>query len=189
MRSFFSFFCLTIAVASVVHAAPPSREESVFLFENRKLTVTLPEGFGWATAKDEDGMVNIRLADPKDRVSVELRFLPDPESRMANARARKELMNEMFNEFVGTSTEKAMRFEELQPQTGAGTYCVFTDASLVGKTTFPPGEYLHLTTGLKAWPGVVAVFRFFSRDTTSPEYEAVMKMLRESVHERNVPLK
>ncbi len=76
MRLFFSFFCLTLALASAVAAAAPSREESVFLFENRKLTVTLPEGFGWATAKDEDGMVNIRLADPKDRVSVELRFLP-----------------------------------------------------------------------------------------------------------------
>jgi hypothetical protein len=106
-----------------------------------------------------------------------------------NARARKEKMVELFQEYVDSSVEKAMQFEELDPRTGAGTYCVFTDASLVGKKKFPPGEFLHFTTGLKAWPGVLAIFRVFSNDTTSAEYRAAMKMLRESVQEKAVPLK
>jgi hypothetical protein len=95
----------------------------------------------------------------------------------------------MFVEYVDSSTEKAMQFEELEPQTGAGTYCVFTDAKLVGQTELPPGEYLHLTTGVKTWPGVAAVFRCFSNDTTSAGYKSILAMLRESVHERPVPLK
>lgn len=180
---------LFLAGACASSAAPQTREETVFLFENRKLIVAVPPGFGCVTAKDESGMVNIKLADPKDRVSMELRFLPDPEHRFINSRARKELMNEMFNDYVDTSTEKAMRFEELEPRNGAGTYCVFTDASLVGKTKPPPGEFLYLTTGLKVWPGVVAIFRFFSNDTSSSEYQAVLRMLRESVDEKAVPLK
>ena len=82
-----------------------------------------------------------------------------------------------------------MQFEELEPRTGAGTYCVFTDANLIGKAEVPAGEYLHLTAGLKAWPGVVAVFRLFSNETDSPEYQALMKTLRESLLERPVPLR
>jgi hypothetical protein len=89
---------------------------------------------------------------------------------------------------VEGSVEKAMQFEELDPKVGAGTYCVFTDANLVGKAKLPPGEFLHSTTGLKAWPGVVAVFTLLSNDTTSHEYTSVMKMLRTSVEERAPPL-
>jgi hypothetical protein len=120
---------------------------------------------------------------------MDIVFLPDSENRFANARARKEQMFDLFQEYVGSSTEKAMQFEELEPRTGAGTYCVFTDTNLVGKTTLPPGEYLHLTAGLKAWPGAVAVFRLFSNETKSDAYQAAMKLLRESLEERAVPLK
>jgi hypothetical protein len=129
------------------------------------------------------------LADPKERFSLDCVFLPDPEGELGSARGRAEKLVEMFNSYVESSKEKGMRFEELEPRTGAGTYCVFTDVNLVGKTQLPPGEFLHLTAGLKAWPGVVAVFRFFSNDTTSPEYQGVLKMLRESVDEKPVPLK
>lgn len=181
---------LGFVVVSILTAfATPSREEAIFVFENRKLSIAVPSGFGFASGKDEDGVVNVKLADPRDRVSVELRFVPDPESRLVNARARKEFINQLFNEYVDSSTEKAMRFEELDPSSGAGTYCVFTDSSLVGKAELPRGEYIHLTTGVKVWPGVAAIFRCFSNDITSAEYAAVLKMLRESVHERAVPLK
>ena len=104
-------------------------------------------------------MIAVKLSDEKESVTIDIQFLPDPEGRFANARARKELMHDMFVEYVDSSNEKAMQFEELEPRTGAGTYCVFTDTKLVGKTELPPGEYVHLTNGIKAWPGVVAVFR------------------------------
>jgi hypothetical protein len=42
---------------------------------------------------------------------------------------------------------------------------------------------------VKAWPGVVAIFRCFSNDTKSPPYQAVLRMLRASVHEKLAPMK
>jgi hypothetical protein len=180
---------LTIEVVGADGRPAKSREENVRVFESRKITIEVPEPMSFSTAKDENGLVVIKLADRGDTLNMELRILPDVEGRFANARARKELMYEMFNEYVDSATEKAMQFEELDPRVGAGTYCVFTDAKLVGKTTLPPGEYLHLTAGLKAFPGVLVVFRCFSNDTTSAEYQSLMKMLRESVQERPVPLK
>ena len=181
---------ILLPVVSTAVAAPPkAREETAFLFENRKLAVAVPDGFGCVTSKNEDGFVTMRLGDPKDRYSVELLFLPDPDRQFAGGRARREKMVELLADYVGSSSEKGMQFEELDPRTGAGTYCVFTDAVLVGKEKLPPGEYVHLTAGLKVWPGVVAIFRFFSNDTTTAEYRAVMAMLRESVQEKAVPLR
>ena len=175
--------------AAGLFAAEESREEAFLIFENRKLSIAVPTGFECVTAKDETGLVAaVRIADAKERCSLEIRFVPDADRRYAQARARCELMNEVFGEYVRASSEKGMQFEELEPRAGAGTYCVFTDSSLVGRADLPPGEYLHVTAGLKAWPGVVVIFRFFSNETDTPGYQAIMKMLRESLQEKSVPL-
>lgn len=183
--------CLPLLLAAALAAEPAakSREETIALVENRTITVSVPAGFTYAVNRGPEGPLGFRLADAKERFSLDCVFLPDPEGMFANARSRKEKLVEMFESYVESSAEKGMRFEELEPRTGAGTYCVFTDAALVGKTAYPPGEFLHLTAGVKAWPGVVAVFRFFSNDTSSPEYQAVLRMLRESVDEKPAPLK
>jgi hypothetical protein len=174
--------------ASLGHASPKEQTETIFLFQNRKVTITVPAGLGFQSSKDDRGIISIRLGHPKGQISMQLSFLPDAEGRFANARQRKEFMNATFQEYVAGSVEKAMQFEELDPKVGAGTFCVFTDANLVGKTKLPPGEFIQSTTGLKAWPGVVAVFTLLSNDITSPEYAAVMAMLRNSVEERAPPL-
>jgi hypothetical protein len=98
-------------------------------------------------------------------------------------------MVEFFQEYVAGSVEKAMEFEELSPRRGAGTFCVFTDAALVGKTELPPNEYHHLTVGVKAWSGTMVVFRLFSQDLKSAAHLAALRVLRESVEERPVPLR
>ena len=165
------------------------REEALFLFENRKVTIAVPAGFGYVLNKDDNGIAQVKMGDPKNRVSLDIVFLPDAVEEFKNSRARKELLAEEFRSYVDSSSEKGMQFEELEPRIGAGTYCVFTDSSLIGKADLPPGEYLHLTAGLKVWPGVVAIFRLFSNDTTSAEYQAALKMLRESVQEKPVPLR
>ena len=162
-------------------AAQKYRDETVFLFQNRKVTVAVPEGLGFQSSKNERGIISVRLGDPKNTINLQVSFLPDPEGRFASARDRKEFINETFHEYVAASVEKGMQFEELDPKVGAGTYCVFTDSSLVGKSRLPRGEFLQTTTGLKAWPGVVAVFTVFGNETTSMEYLAVMNMLHEGL--------
>jgi hypothetical protein len=186
----FSFRLISLSLLAVAVAwAGPKREEAITLFENRKVAIAVPEGFSYKTAADELGVAVVQLAAAKDKVTATLVFGPDPERQFATTRGRAEKMVEEFQEYVEGSVEKAMQFEELQPKVGAGTYCVFTDAKLVDQKEYPPGEYLNLTSGLKTWAGVAVIFRVFSNDTTSAEYQAVMKMLRESVQERTVPLK
>ena len=183
------FFVFFLALTSAFGAAKRAQEETVFLFENRRVMFDVPQGFGFASSKDDRGLITVRIADRKERVNLQITFLPDSEGQFGSARARKEFIHENFQEYLAGSSEKVMEFEELDPRQGAGTYCVFTDASLVGRSKVPPGEYLNSTTGVKAWPGVLAVFTLLSNGTQTKEYESVMTMLRESVQEKPTPLR
>ena len=176
---------LLAAVVSTLalSAAAKPQEETIFLFENRKVTVLVPDGFGFASTKDDRGLMTVEIGHPRDKVRLSITFVPDPEQVFMGARTRKEYINEQFGEFVENSVEKAMQFEELDPKLGAGTYCVFTDEKLVGQNKYPAGEYLHFVCGVKAWPGVAAVFRMFANDTQSKEYQAMLALLRHSVTE------
>lgn len=165
-------------------AREKAREEILVLFGQRRVALAVPDGFMFSSDKDERGMITAKITDPKEKISLQLSFLPDADGDFATARGRKEFMAQSFQQYVTGSVEQAMQFEELEPRAGAGTFCVFTDASLVGKTKLPPGEYLNSTTGIKAWPGCFAIFTLLSNDTTSHEYRAAMKVLRESLVER-----
>jgi hypothetical protein len=183
-------FLLRLGVLALLLAGPllaKEHLESVFLFQNRKVSLNVPDGLGFASGKDENGMVTVTIQDPKDKVSLQLVFLPDADDFFGSARNRKEFLNDKFQHRLTGSVEKAMQFEELEPQVGQGTLCVFTDTELVGKTKLPSGQFLNATAGVKAWPGVIAVFEIFSQDIKSKEYLAVLKMLRESVHEKPPP--
>lgn len=189
MKTLVSLLGLWALVPGLGLQAGVQREEAVLIFESRKVTVGVPAGFTATTNRDEAGLVQVHLAEATQKATLDLIFVPDPDGEALRSRGRKEKMVELFNSYVASSVEKAMRFEELEPRRGAGTYCVFTDASLVGKTELPPNEFRHLTVGLKAWSGVMTIVRLFSQDTTSPEYQALLKLLRESVEERPVPLR
>lgn len=179
--------CLSATLA--VPARSAQREEVVLLGEGRRVTIAVPSGFTFEQARDAAGLARAVLADAGRRVSLDLAFLPDPEGEAMRLRVRNERMVEFFQEHVAASVEKAMQFEELAPRRGTGTFCVFTDAALVGRTDLPPNEYRHLTAGVKAWAWVLVVFRLFSNDTSSEPYLAAMRALRETVDERPVPLR
>src|SRR5687767_11236048 len=114
--------------------APKLREQKIALTENREVIVNVPDGFALVTGQDPSGFVAIKLSDASVDVRNDVQCMRAAEGKYAQGRARMELMHEMFVEYVDASTEKAMQFEELQPRTGSGTYCVFTDSKLLGKS-------------------------------------------------------
>ena len=184
LHRLFAAVCLVPALTALA-----AKEESLSLFENRRVSVAVPEGCSYSAFKTEDGLATVKISNAQGSIALEVSFLPDPAGQFNAARDRAELMVERFQFYVAGSVEKAMQFEELRPRSGAGTYCTFTDAKLVGRKDFPPGEFLHATVGLKTWPGVVAIFTLFSNDPVSPAHQAAMKLLRESLQERPVPLR
>jgi hypothetical protein len=179
VRLFFGLGLLSLATAV-------AKEESIAIFDHRTVGVTVPEGFTLTQEIDQNGARVVRLANAAGSVDFEATFLPDADGDLASsARARKEMMVESFQSFVAESSEQTMQFEELDPRSGAGTYCVFTDAKLVGAEKLPPGEFRRVTVGLKAWRGGYAMFKLFSNDVTSADYLAALKLLRESLEEKS----
>jgi hypothetical protein len=166
-----------------VSAFAGQREET-FEFEGRRFTIPIPRGFTCDTVRPNAGEVTVRLTKPKEGLSLQLTVLPDPERFFTPARARKEFLADKFHSFAEKSVEKAMCFEEFTSRNTAGTYCVFTDSRLFGKTELPDGEYRHATTGIKVWPGCVAVFMLLSNDTTSKSYTTLFRVATDGLCEK-----
>ena len=181
----FALALMTVLSTDRALAAPKetAREETLLLFGQRRVTLTVPAGFIYSSGKNERGLITTQLTDSTETIMLQISFLPDDNGEFASSRGRKEFMVETFQPYVAGSVERAMQFEELEPRSGGGTYCVFTDAKLVGKTNFPPGEFLNSTTGVKSWRGCIAVFTLMSNNTTSEEYRTAIRLLRESLNE------
>jgi hypothetical protein len=184
-----AFLATIVCCLAGVAAAAVQREEAVALPDGRRVSIAVPAGWKFEQAREEGGAPRAVLNAADGKASLDLSFLPDPDGKALRLRGRNELMVGFFQEVVAGSVEKAMEFQELSPRRGAGTFCVFTDAALVGKAELPPNEYHHLTVGVKAWTGVMVVFRLFSQDVKSEAHLAALRVLRESVEERPVPLR
>ncbi|MFZ9746322.1 MAG: hypothetical protein ACO3G4_06800 [Opitutaceae bacterium] len=182
-------FAAGLLLAPVAAPAAAQREEILELAPGRRVTLAVPPGFAVERPADPAAPPELRLRDAAGTVSLDLAFLPDPEGRAATPRARRERLVELFQEHVAASVEQAMRFEELEPRRGAGTWCLFTDRALIDRAELPPNEYRLLAVGVKAWPGVMVVFRLFSQDAEGSAHRAAWAILRESVEERPVPLR
>lgn len=168
-----------------------AREEMLPLTETRSISITVPDGFNYKAGANARGELAAVIVDAQEQLSLTVTFEPDAENEFRQQRARTEKMHLEFRDYVEGSVEKAMQFAELEPKVGAATYCVFTDEKLVGKpaSEYPKGEYLNLTVGVKAWPGIVATFTLFSSGTDTEKYRTLMQVLRESIHEKPTPLR
>lgn len=176
------FLVLLPACAALV-APARAKDESVFIFQERQVSINLPEGYTLTSRRDEQGNISVQVIDVKQKTDLAVRFLPDPRGRLAAEEGQMRFVADLAQPYAEGSVEKSYDFKPLEPHTGSGTYCVFTDASLKGKMPFPAGEYLNVTCGVKAWPDCVLVFTLLSNDTTSKEYEAALKLIRDSFEE------
>lgn len=174
------FRCLAALLLGFAVIGSRAAEESFPLYEGQHITISVPEGFTYSRSF-ENGVVTARLTDTKQLTSLEISFVPDPRNRFAAPRARREFMFQNFQHFVAGSVENEMRLEESTSGDRSLTLCVFTDASLVGKTEIPRGEYLNATTGLKVWPGAAAYFTLLSHDTRSADYQSALNIVTEGV--------
>lgn len=180
MNSSSRLFACAVALLFALPAV--AKEEIVVSSDQRKISVQLPEGFS-LSSKEADGVVAAEIVDAKRTLSLHMDFVPDPNARLGTEDSQKDMLADVSQNEAEQSVEKGYNFQSLEPRSGGGIYVVFTDASLAGKPT-PPGEYLKLTRGIKSWSGFAVVFSLMSQDSSSDEYKAVMKMLKQSVEEK-----
>ncbi|HWA10130.1 MAG TPA: hypothetical protein VG838_11825 [Opitutaceae bacterium] len=161
-----------------------AREETLQPFPDHTLTVSVPDKYAYTAGRDERGLLTVKIIDPNLKTQLLVSFFPDPAARLAGEDGQRAFVANTSQTFAEASVEKSYDFKDLSPRTGSGMFCVFTDASLVHKAPFAPGEFLKVSTGVKVWPGCFLLFTLLSNDTTSDEYQAEMKLLRESFVEK-----
>ena len=164
-----------------------AKEEVIALYESHRVVVDVPEGSTFTLGTNDLGVVTLKIVDPKQAIDLEISLLPDPDGSFFTPRSRREFIVDKFQRYVAGSVEKEMRFTELKPQLGSVTSCVFTDASLAGKTEFPPNDYLNATVGLKSWPGCAAFFTLLSNGVDSSAYQAAIKVITDSLRDQKPP--
>jgi len=174
-----------VALACLLAAgeSASAKEETFVIFDERKIVIDVPDGYLYSSGFDPNGAVVAKLADAKKTISLEVVFVPDARARLGTEDSQKDFVAEQFQQYAEGSVEKSYEFVNFKSRSSSGLYCAFTDVSLVGKTP-PPNEFLHVTVGVKAWAGCAAIFTLFSQDTTSKEYSAVLKLIKDSLEEK-----
>jgi hypothetical protein len=95
---------------------------------------------------------------------------PDQES------LRKEVLR-VTEMLVSRSVEKKKNLKDFSLETGFGCYCLFTDASLVGKKA-KPGDYKVMASGeVQPADNVVGVVSLFADEADGPEMKAMIKII------------
>ena len=173
---------LTLAGTTAAIAKEKAHEE-VLLLDSHRVTIVVPEGFVFSSGRDEQGVLMAKVADAKEKIDLQVRFQTDPGGRLRAEPQQMEFLATVCRQYAEGSVEKGYDFKALEPHQGSGTYCSFTDASLVGRLPVPRGEFLHITQGVKCSSGWVLVFTLLSNDTDSREYHAALKLLKESFEE------
>ncbi|MSU23341.1 MAG: hypothetical protein EXS32_05890 [Opitutus sp.] len=168
-----------LATAGRVLAKEAARTETLFLFQNHRVTISVPEGYVYSSGRDERGIITAKLVAPKQKVELQVSFQPDPDGRLTTEAGQMAFLAQVCRPYVDGSVERSYHFKSLEPHRGSGTYCVFTDASLVGREP-PKGEFLNITASVKVASGVAIIFTLLSTDTTSNDYQTALKLLKES---------
>ncbi len=188
MRLFLKIFFASLAIASsaALCAKEKSRDETLIL-DTHRVIISVPEGYVYSSGRDEQGVLMAKITDAKEKIDLQVRFEPDPTGRLGGEAQQMEFLATVCQQYAEGSIEKGYAFKPLEPHRGSGTYCAFTDASLIGKQPVPKGEYLHITQGVKVSSGWVLVFTVLSNDTTSKEYQTALKLVKESFEEATAP--
>ncbi len=156
--------------------ALPLHAETVDLSPRGKFTITPPPGWTCSVTKEGDNGCAIMLTPPENvnaRCLVNIVFTPKDEP-MSKDDVRDKVLA-IGDQFVEASVEKKKILHDFALSSGFGSYCLFTDASLVDK---PPEKekfkivavgMIHINDDL------AAAVSFLADDAKGPEFAAMMK--------------
>jgi hypothetical protein len=123
--------------------------ETIDLGTRGALAITVPKGWTLATQKEEDSGVAVTLSPPAGvnaKLLLNVAFVPEPKPVSRDEIQEKVLS--VCDQFVDASVEKKKTLRDFSLTGSAfGSYCIFTDASLVGKAS-KPDEFKVIGVGI-----------------------------------------
>jgi hypothetical protein len=152
-----------------------ARAETVDLGPKGVVSLTLPSGWTMSSKAEEGSGVAITLSPPGEINAAGLlnvTIVPTPEP-LTKEKVQEQTLA-ISEQFVSASVEKKKELREFHLAAGFGSYCVFTDASMVGQ---PPKKDAFKVIGV----GVVGLrddvfvaVGMSADDEKSPEFAALV---------------
>ncbi len=173
---------LLLAVSALAGGKDKAHEESLLLAGDRRVVIAVPAGYIYSSGRADNGVLVAKLTDAKETAVLQVAFVPDPDGLMGTEQAQMDRLAADCQRYAEDSVEKSYNFTPLAPRRGSGTFCSFTDASLVGREP-PKDEWRNVTQGVKAWSGWLCIFTVLSNDTTSKAYQTLLGLVRDSFDE------
>lgn len=164
-------------IALVILSALSSFGADFDLGTHGVLTVVVPDG--WTAKVEPPGKGGYALSfQPTDGSNVRclLTFLYGANRKPDKAVIRAAVLR-ICEQFVSQSVEKKADLKDFSLEKGFGAYCVFTDASLVGKEV-KAGSYKVMGSGqIQPNEDILGVVSLFADDATGPEFKVMLKII------------
>lgn len=93
----------------------------------------------------------------------------------------KSFFTQKAEKFLKTSVETKLIAQKMKANQGFGYYQTFTDKNLVGKSSYPAGEYLYTTSGLMTHGDVMVNFTLLSNDYLAQNHLFAMGFLENGI--------
>jgi hypothetical protein len=130
-------------------------------------TVEIPEKDGYALSFQPTDGSNVKCL---------LTFLYGANRKPDRAVIRAALLRSC-EQFLSQSVEKKADLKDFSLEKGFGAYCVFTDASLVGKEA-KPGDYKVMGSGqIQPNEDMLGVVSMFADDVAGKEFKAMVNII------------
>lgn len=158
------------------HMALAQSEETVTVPGRHRVNILVPAGYSFAVDRDMHKNAAVRMENPVWPIAITAFIIAEADPAIVTEEWQRNQVISRIASALPDAKEKDYNFELLRPVSGSGVFCVFTDARYKAVAELPPGEYLHLTGGVKAWRGCYVFFQIMSNDLTSPEYQEAFQL-------------
>jgi len=150
--------------------------ETIDLGTRGALGIAVPKGWTLSTQKEEDSGVALTISPPSGvnaKLLLNITFVPEPKPVSRDEVQEKVLS--VCDQFVDASVEKKKTLRDFSLSGSAfGSYCIFTDASLVGQ---PPktDEFKVIGVGIVRYSDdVMAAVSLAGDDAKGTDFAAMM---------------
>jgi hypothetical protein len=164
------FLCALLALPLL------SRADTVDLGTHGTFSFTAPAGWKPAVQKMPDSGVTITLSGPASvnaSCILSVVFVENPEA-LSKERVQAEVLS-ACDHFVDQSVEKKKTLQEFSVPGCYGVYCVFTDASMVGKP-FEKDQFKAVALGeVHLADDLTMTISMLFDDPKGPEFQAMLE--------------
>jgi hypothetical protein len=169
---------LFLALAALPLAAPA---ETVDLGPAGHFTLAAPPGWTATVKRQPEAGTTIVLKAPPDvNANCVVNVISVPKDEPLTNEAVREKVLSLADQFVDDSVEKKKVLRYFGLAHGYGCYCVFTDASRVGKPPEKDNFKVVMIGLIRFNDDLAAVVSLLADDTSSPEYAAMLNAVTSS---------